>query len=81
MKQNQLFTANTIRFSITDKLSGIVSYKGLLDGRWILMEYDAKNDRLQCTLDKQIAAGEHTLKVIVTDDVKNESTYTLKFKK
>lgn len=81
VKQNQLFTANTIRFSITDKLSGIVSYKGLLDGRWILMEYDAKNDRLQCTLDKPITSGEHTLKVIVTDDVKNESTYTLKFKK
>lgn len=81
VKQNQLITSNTIRFTITDKLSGIVSYKGLLDEKWILMEYDAKNDRLQCTLDKQMAPGEHTLRLLVSDDVKNESIYLLKFKK
>lgn len=79
-KQNQLLQGNTIKFTITDNLSGIVSYKGLLDGKWILMEYDPKINRLQCTLDQQVAAGEHLLRVTVVDDVQNEASYILKFK-
>ena len=81
VKQNQLFTGNTIRFTISDNLSGIVSYKGLLDGKWTLMEYDPKNKRLQYTMDKELAAGEHSLQITVADDVKNETVYLLKFKK
>ncbi|MBK9731540.1 MAG: M23 family metallopeptidase [Chitinophagaceae bacterium] len=81
VKQNSLLTTNNIKFTISDNLSGIVAYKGLLDGKWILMEYDPKNKRLQCTLDKQLAPGEHSLKITVADDVKNESVYLLKFKK
>ncbi|MBX7109433.1 MAG: M23 family metallopeptidase [Chitinophagales bacterium] len=81
LKQNQVLTGNNIRFTISDDLSGIVSYKGMLDGQWMLMEYDPKNNRLQCTPDKQLSAGEHSLQITVADDVKNESVYVLKFKK
>lgn len=81
IKQNQLLVGNSLKFTITDNLSGIVSYKGMLDGKWILMEYDPKNNRLSCDLEKNIAAGEHTLNVTVTDDVKNERIFTLKFRK
>ena len=81
IRQNQLLTTNKISFTIADNLSGIVSYKGMLDGKWILMEYDAKNDRLSCVLDGTVSAGEHSLKVTVTDDVMNEGSYILKFKK
>jgi hypothetical protein len=75
IRQNQLLASNKISFTIADNLSGIVSYKGMLDGKWILMEYDAKNDKLSCTIDGTVSAGEHSLKVTVTDDVKNEGSY------
>jgi murein DD-endopeptidase MepM/ murein hydrolase activator NlpD len=35
-----------IRFSIEDNFSGIASYKATINGKWILMEYDAKNNEL-----------------------------------
>lgn len=81
MKQDQLLRTNTLKFLITDNLSGIVSYRGLLDGKWILMEYDPKNNRLSCELDKDLSQGSHSLKIILTDDVKNQNSYTFKFKK
>lgn len=81
VKQNQLVTFRELKFTVSDNLSGIVSYKGLLDGKWILMEYDPKNNRLSCELDASLAKGEHSLKVTVTDDVKNENSFLLTFKK
>jgi hypothetical protein len=81
MKQDQLLRTNMLKFIITDNLSGIVSYKGLLDGKWVLMEYDPKNNRLSCELDKGLSHGSHSLKVIVTDDVKNQNSHTFRFKK
>jgi hypothetical protein len=37
----QLFTV-----TINDELSGIKSYDTMIDGRWVLAEYDAKNNLL-----------------------------------
>ncbi|GHT55687.1 peptidase M23 [Bacteroidia bacterium] len=35
-----------IAFKITDDLSGIKSYRGTVDGHWVLFEYDAKRNYL-----------------------------------
>lgn len=56
---------------ITDALSGIESYNAYIDGNWWLMEYDAKDDMLYGILPKEIAAGKHDFKLIVTDKKKN----------
>jgi hypothetical protein len=61
VKQNQLITGSEIRFTISDNLSGIVSYKGFLDGKWILMEYDPKMIGSPVTWMQQLAKGEHSL--------------------
>jgi hypothetical protein len=34
----------TIQLSIADTLSGIKSYTGYLNGKWILFEYDNKTE-------------------------------------
>ncbi|MBN1649908.1 MAG: M23 family metallopeptidase, partial [Bacteroidales bacterium] len=35
---------NKLSFSIKDELSGIESYSAFLNGKWVLFEYDAKNN-------------------------------------
>lgn len=58
-------------FDTTGKAKGM-SYKATVDGRWILMEYDSKNDLLIHRFDKTIGSGKHVLKLVVTDNRGNE---------
>ncbi len=81
IKQNQLITRDDLRFTVSDNLTGVTNYKATLDGKWILMAYDAKNDRMIVELDEAISTGEHSLKITVSDQVNNENTFTYKFKK
>lgn len=60
---------------ITDKLSGINTYRGTLNGKWILMEYDAKNDKLTYFIDSHIKKGKNIFELKVTDNCGNESSY------
>jgi hypothetical protein len=66
---------SSIRLRITDNLSGIKSYTGLIDGNWALFEYDAKNDLIFYKFDqKRIAKGvTHQLEVTVIDNCNNSS--------
>ena len=59
---------------------GLDDYDAYLDGKWILMEYDAKNDLSTIYLDKNISKGEHSVKIIVSDSLDNKKTYNFKFK-
>jgi len=70
-----LLAQNTIQVRITDELSGIASYNGYLDGTWILMEYDEKNDLLIYHFDHNLKDGENTFELIVTDERHNRATY------
>ena len=47
IEQNKEIINNTIQFKIKDELSGIKKYRGEIDGKWILMEYDFKTDILK----------------------------------
>jgi hypothetical protein len=70
-----------IRIKITDDLSGIKSYSGLIDEKWALFEYDAKYDHLIYKFDPQrIAKGtNHKLYLRVTDNRDNISVYYCDF--
>ena len=37
--RGKTMTSSTIRMTIKDDMSGIKSYRGEIDGKWILMEY------------------------------------------
>lgn len=67
---------STISVKITDNLSGIDTYNAYIDGEWWLMEYDAKNDLLTGILPKDLPAGKHEIKIVVTDERKNTKTFT-----
>lgn len=69
----------TITMSISDKLSGIKSYNGYVDGQWVLMKYDAKNARLRYYFDERVGKGSHEFRLVVKDGQDNTQTYTANF--
>jgi len=69
-----------LQVKISDKESGINSYRGEIDGEWILMEYNVKTGLLTYNLnDKKFLEAKHELKVVVKDNVGNESTLNATF--
>lgn len=73
-------TQKTIQLSINDKDSGIKSYNGYLNGNWILFEYDNKTRTITHDFsDGIVAEGANDLKVIVTDNVGNSTTFETHF--
>jgi murein DD-endopeptidase MepM/ murein hydrolase activator NlpD len=61
----------TLRFKITDNFSGIDSYKLMVNGKWTLAEYDAKNDVLEYFLDENTPKGKLEIELTVTDNKAN----------
>lgn len=65
---------------ISDDLSGIDTYNATLNGEWILMEYESKTNTLTYNFDDIILDQKQCeLKVVVTDNVGNSSTFTSAF--
>jgi len=62
-------------FVIRDDLSGISSWKGTMNGKWILMEYDLKNDLLLYRFDEMMDPGLNTFRLEVLDNKGNMSVY------
>ncbi len=73
----------TLKIKISDAESGIQKYRGEIDGKWILMEYNVKRGILTYNLsDKSFSNAKHQLKVTVTDNVGNTNTiYATFFRK
>ena len=71
---------NELKFSISDNLSGIKSYNGYLNGKWILLEYEPKTKKLiHRFTDGIVAEGKNDLKVVVTDNVGNSTIFETHF--
>ena len=71
---------NYLKVKINDKGSGIKSYRGEIDGEWILMEYNVKKGMLTYNLnDKKFNTVKHHLKITVIDNVGNKSVVTSTF--
>ena len=71
---------NELQFSISDGLSGIKSYDGYLNGKWILLEYDSKTRKLIHRFsDGIVAEGKNDLKIVVTDNVGNSTIFETQF--
>lgn len=81
IKDNTITESNRIRFKISDDLSGINTFEGLIDGKWALFEYDAKRNMLTHYFDKnRFEMGKrHNLKLTVTDSKNNNSTFECTF--
>ncbi len=75
---------NKMKFKVTDNVATMgpvraISYNAWVDGKWILMEYDKKDDMLIYEFDDRVGEGDHVLKLVVEDAVGNETLYEKDF--
>ena len=67
-----------VSFRISDGETGIRSYRGTIDGKWVLFKYSSKNARLWCDLKAEgIARGKHAIEIVVEDMRRNERRLAL----
>ena len=79
-KENGWSKSTTLQMKITDKGSGIKKYRGTINGKWVLMEYDSKKNLLTYNFsDKVHVSGENKFKLIVIDNVGNNSIFEMTF--
>ncbi len=82
--RHNMTSRSRMTFKITDNMPTTGKARGLsftatIDGKWILMRYDEKNDLLIHQLDERTPKGEHTLKITVKDDRGNKNIYQRQF--
>ena len=71
---------DTIQLQISDSGSGIKTYNGYLNGKWVLFEYDNKTNTITHYFnDDLVLNGSNELKVIVTDAMGNSTTFETRF--
>jgi len=70
---NDFSKKDRIEFKILDEISGIMSYNGFIDDKWVLFEYDKKDDLLFYIFDNERLEynKEHNLKIIISDNKNN----------
>ena len=68
-----------IALSLSDNLSGVQTYRGEIDGQYVLFEMNSKSVITYHFDKERLARGKHTLKLVVTDACGNQSTYTYPF--
>ena len=68
----------SLRFKISDDMTGIETYDIYLDDVWVLGQYDAKNALLYYEFDEKMKKGTNNVKVVVTDGVGNKKTLKMK---
>ncbi|GAL74829.1 hypothetical protein JCM19275_868 [Nonlabens ulvanivorans] len=80
-KNKQWISKNkTLKLSIADKDSGIDGYRATVNGKFILMEYDYKTGIIKHDFsDNVVTDSENHLKVIVTDNAGNSTTFEATF--
>ncbi|MDR2919525.1 MAG: M23 family metallopeptidase [Tannerella sp.] len=80
IENNKWVEKKTISFKITDNLSGVESYRGEIDGQYVLFEMDGKKSLIRYAFDaERLPRGEHFLSLTVTDACGNESVYNSSF--
>ncbi len=65
----------TIKIKIEDELSGIKNIEARLNDRWVLMDWDPKNDRLTYFIDERMKSGENRFELEVEDERGNISNF------
>lgn len=69
-----------LKLKIYDDLSGIKNYTATIDGKWILTEYEYKENMLTFDFnDLELEGTKHLLEVIVSDNAGNSTTFTSLF--
>jgi len=80
-KQKQwLSNYSFLKFKITDDYTGIKSYRGEINGKWILLEYEPKNNTLIFDFDDlKFEQTLHKLIIEAEDFVGNKTIFSIDF--
>ena len=71
---------DSVQFVISDEMSGLNTYNGYINGKWVLFEYEYKNNKITHYFDDALLIeGENVLKVVVTDNVGNSTIFETRF--
>lgn len=73
--------AKAINLRVSDNLSGIKTFNGKIDGKWVLVTQSYKTKIFSYTFNNDIAPGKHTFELVVVDYKNNTSAYTATFNK
>ena len=69
-----------MNFKISDDYSGIKKYRGEINGKWILLEFEPKKNKLFYNLkDNDFDTNLHNLKIEAEDQAGNKTVYKIKF--
>jgi hypothetical protein len=80
IENKDISNQKNIQFTISDDKSGIKSYNGFLNGKWILFEYEYKNKKLTYNFDENIRNNSiNDLRLEVVDNVGNKTTFMTSF--
>ena len=80
IKDKWISQQKDIQLLIDDDLSGIKSYNGYLNGKWVLFEYESKTKKIIHRFsDGLVQEGKNDLKVEVTDNVGNSAIFETQF--
>ena len=72
-------SVKAIRLKMSDNLSGVKSFAGKIDGRWVLVEQNFKTRILSYTFTPDIKPGKHNFEFTVTDAKNNSSIFKASF--
>lgn len=67
-------------FRLSDNLSGVQTYRGEIDGQFVLFEMNSKSVVTYRFDSERLSRGKHTLQLTVTDAAGNSSVYTHPFR-
>ncbi|MES2277816.1 MAG: M23 family metallopeptidase [Bacteroidota bacterium] len=71
--------SKAIILRVSDSLSGLKSFMGKIDGKWVLVEHDYKSKIFIYTFGPEITPGKHTFEFTATDYKNNVSQFTADF--
>ncbi|NJL76447.1 MAG: M23 family metallopeptidase [Saprospiraceae bacterium] len=84
--QRDMRGKSSMTFSIRDNFSTTgaaqpLSFRGTIDGQWVLFEYDQKTSKLFYRFDERVTSGEHFVRLELTDAMGNQSVFERSFLK
>ena len=69
-----------VKFSFEENETSLKKFKGTLNGKFVLFEYNSKNSEITLDLKREnIKRGLYDLRLVVTDKCGNELVYERKF--
>ena len=79
--KDDMSSKKSIKFKVRDNFSGINYYTATLNGEWILLEYDAKNNLLEHFFKNGTSNKKQKLILTVKDGLENEQKKEFYFKR